>query len=149
MDQIIKNNLHIYNFPIYSDDDEAFISQNNTLEDLLPFAIVGSETFHEVNGKRVLGRKYPWGIVEVENPEHSDFLVVKNVLLKTHIEPLKDDTHEIHYEFFRKNDLIRQEKDKKNSEQAKQMQKDVLSMKEAEEEEMKARKRRSRISFVE
>jgi len=29
------------------------------------------------------------------------------------------------------------------------MQKDVLSMKEAEEEEMKARKRRSRISFVE
>ena len=30
----------------------------------MPFAIVGSNTLLEVNGKRVRGRLYPWGVVE-------------------------------------------------------------------------------------
>ena len=34
------------------------------LQDAIPFAIVGSNTLLEVNGKRVRGRLYPWGVVE-------------------------------------------------------------------------------------
>ena len=30
----------------------------------MPFAVVGSDKEYQVNGKRVLGRKTPWGIVE-------------------------------------------------------------------------------------
>ena len=30
----------------------------------MPFAIVSSNTLLEVNGKRVRGRLYPWGVVE-------------------------------------------------------------------------------------
>ena len=35
-------------------------------QDAIPFAIVGSNTLLEVNGKRVRGRLYPWGVVEGE-----------------------------------------------------------------------------------
>lgn len=30
----------------------------------MPFAVVGSDKEYQVNGKRILGRKTPWGIVE-------------------------------------------------------------------------------------
>ena len=30
----------------------------------IPFAVVGSNTVLEVGGKKIRGRKYPWGIVE-------------------------------------------------------------------------------------
>jgi len=32
----------------------------------MPFAVVGSDKEYQVNGKRVLGRKAPWGIIEGE-----------------------------------------------------------------------------------
>lgn len=34
------------------------------LRDRVPFAVVGSNTVLEVNGKKLRGRKYPWGIAE-------------------------------------------------------------------------------------
>lgn len=30
----------------------------------MPFAVVGSNTFIDVGGKKVRGRAYPWGVVE-------------------------------------------------------------------------------------
>lgn len=30
----------------------------------MPFAVVGSNTLIEVNGKKVRGRLYPWGVVQ-------------------------------------------------------------------------------------
>ena len=35
-----------------------------SLQDRLPLAVVGSNTIIEVNGKRVRGRQYPWGVAE-------------------------------------------------------------------------------------
>ena len=34
------------------------------LQDRIPFAVVGSNTVLEVNGKRVRARVYPWGVAE-------------------------------------------------------------------------------------
>ena len=31
---------------------------------MLPFSLIGSDFKYEVDGKMVLARKYPWGIVE-------------------------------------------------------------------------------------
>jgi len=33
-------------------------------QEAIPLAVVGSNTMLEVNGKRVRGRIYPWGVVE-------------------------------------------------------------------------------------
>lgn len=38
-------------------------------QESMPFAVVGSDKEYQVNGKRVLGRKTPWGIIE-GNPMH-------------------------------------------------------------------------------
>lgn len=35
----------------------------------MPFAVVGSDKEYQVNGKRVLGRKTAWGVVEGKWPE--------------------------------------------------------------------------------
>lgn len=47
----------------------------------MPFAIVGSEEEIEVDGVNIRGRVYPWGIVEVDNPKHSDFSRLRGALL--------------------------------------------------------------------
>ena len=48
----------------------------------MPFSVVGSNTLLEVNGKRVRGRLYPWGVVEVENKDHCDFVKLRNMLIR-------------------------------------------------------------------
>lgn len=37
-------------------------------QESMPFAVVGSDKEYQVNGKRVLGRKTPWGIIEGKKP---------------------------------------------------------------------------------
>lgn len=37
----------------------------------------------------------------MENPAHSDFLLLRNMLVRTHMQDLKDVTREIHYENYR------------------------------------------------
>lgn len=51
-------------------------------QNLLPFAIIGSEEEIEIDGERVRARIYPWGIAEVDNPKHSDFSRLRSALLK-------------------------------------------------------------------
>lgn len=67
--------------------------------------MVGSNTIIEVNGKRVRGRQYPWGVAEVENGEHCDFTILRNMLIRTHMQDLKDVTNNVHYENYRSRKL--------------------------------------------
>lgn len=92
----------IYQFPdCDSDEDEDFKQQDKELKATVPFAVVGSSTVLEVAGKKVRGRQYPWGVVEVENPKHSDFVKLRTMLISTHMQDLKDVTQDVHYENFR------------------------------------------------
>jgi cell division control protein 11 len=67
----------------------------------LSFVIVGSEEVVAICGRQVRARQYPWGIVEVDNPRHSDFVAVRNVLLHSHLADLKQITHDFLYENYR------------------------------------------------
>ncbi|KAI2651087.1 Septin-4 [Labeo rohita] len=84
-----------------SDEDEEFKLQHQELKDSIPFAVIGSNVQVESQGRRFRGRQYPWGVVEVENPAHSDFLKLRNMLVRTHMQDLKDVTRETHYENYR------------------------------------------------
>uniref|UniRef100_H2Z606 Septin-7 n=1 Tax=Ciona savignyi TaxID=51511 RepID=H2Z606_CIOSA len=64
----------------------------------VPFAVVGSNMVLEVGGRRVRGRQYPWGVAEVENIDHCDFTVLRNMLVRTHMQNLKYVTNSVHYE---------------------------------------------------
>lgn len=85
--------IPIYNFPYdVEEDDEDTIEENAELRSLMPFAITGSDDVLEINGRRVRARQYPWGIVEVENPRHSDFLAIRSALFHSHLADFKEIT---------------------------------------------------------
>lgn len=48
----------------------------------MPFSVIGSTERVTVNGKKVFGRQYVWGIAEVENESHCDFVKLRNLLIK-------------------------------------------------------------------
>ncbi|KAJ0022121.1 hypothetical protein NQD34_009611 [Periophthalmus magnuspinnatus] len=101
-EEIEQYGIKIYQFPdCDSDEDEDFKQQDLELKESIPFAVIGSNTVVEAKGKRVRGRLYPWGIVEVENSAHCDFVKLRNMLVRTHMQDLKDVTRETHYENYR------------------------------------------------
>nr|XP_043888494.1 septin 4b isoform X2 [Solea senegalensis] len=101
-EEIEQYGIKIYQFPdCDSDEDEEFKQQDLELKESIPFAVIGSNTVVEAKGKRVRGRLYPWGIVEVENSAHCDFVKLRNMLVRSHMQDLKDVTRETHYENYR------------------------------------------------
>jgi septin 7 len=103
MKEIEANNINIYNFPALGDEEAD--SDLVSLRERIPFAVVGSNTILEVGQKKVRGRRYPWGVVEVENIEHCDFTALRNLLVRTHMQDLIDVTNDVHYENFRSDRL--------------------------------------------
>ncbi|EAW12771.1 putative septin AspA [Aspergillus clavatus NRRL 1] len=102
MEDIEHYRIPVYNFPYdIEEDDEDTVEENAELRGLMPFAIVGSEDFVEFDGRKVRARQYPWGVVEVENPRHSDFLAIRSALLHSHLADLKEITHDFLYENYR------------------------------------------------
>merc|ERR1719300_1273141 len=101
MNQIQSSKIKIYEFPDVSDGEESEKRDNKRMKDRVPFAVVGSNTIVEVDGKKCRGRKYPWGVVDIENMEHCDFVPLRNMLIRTHLQDLKEVTNNVHYENFR------------------------------------------------
>uniref|UniRef100_A0A8C7MGR9 Septin 5 n=1 Tax=Oncorhynchus kisutch TaxID=8019 RepID=A0A8C7MGR9_ONCKI len=101
-DEIERFGIKVYQFPeCDSDEDEEFKQLDKELKECCPFAVIGSNTVVEARGQRVRGRLYPWGIVEVENQSHCDFVKLRNILIRSHMHDLKDVTCDMHYENYR------------------------------------------------
>lgn len=102
MEDIEHYRIPVYNFPYdMEEDDEDTVEENGELRSLMPFAIVGSEETVDIGGRKIRARQYPWGVVEVENPKHSDFLAIRSALLHSHLADLKEITHDFLYENYR------------------------------------------------
>ncbi|KAK7940277.1 hypothetical protein WMY93_003603 [Mugilogobius chulae] len=71
------------------------------IREMIPFAVVGSDQEYQVNGRRLLGRKTKWGTIEVENIAHCEFAYLRDLLIRTHMQNIKDITSTIHYEMYR------------------------------------------------
>lgn len=100
LNEIAQNKIKIYEFPDTPEDDEEH-KLNKSLRERVPFAVVGSNAVIEQEGKKIRGRKYPWGIAEVENLEHCDFIALRNMVIRTHLQDLKEVTNNVHYENYR------------------------------------------------
>lgn len=88
------------NYLKLEDEEDQYKRQLERLKTSVPFAIVGSTETFEVKGKRIRGRLYPWGVVEIENPSHSDFSLLRSMLI-SHMQDLQEVTHDLHYENYR------------------------------------------------
>ncbi|XP_015126644.1 septin-7 isoform X3 [Diachasma alloeum] len=99
LNEIAQHKIKIYEFPEVEEEEENKL--HKVLRDRVPFAVVGANTVVEHEGKKVRGRKYPWGVAEVENLEHCDFIALRNMVIRTHLQDLKEVTNNVHYENFR------------------------------------------------
>lgn len=96
----------------------------------VPFAVVGSTDFVRVGNKMMRSRQYPWGTVQgkiknclillkymihlfikfiffflVENESHCDFVKLREMLIRTNMEDMREKTHCRHYELYRRKRL--------------------------------------------
>lgn len=64
MNEIAQHKIKIYEFPEVEEEEEDH-KLHKLLRDRVPFAVVGANTVVEhPDGKKVRGRKYPWGVAE-------------------------------------------------------------------------------------
>ncbi|XP_021109955.1 septin-14 [Heterocephalus glaber] len=104
MSELISNGIQIYQFPT---DDETIGQTNSSMNGMLPFAVVGSTDEVKVGKRMVRGRHYPWGVLQVENENHCDFVKLQDMLLCMNMEDLKEQTHIHLYECYRHRKLQR------------------------------------------
>ncbi|KAJ1554574.1 hypothetical protein HK096_002917, partial [Nowakowskiella sp. JEL0078] len=119
MDDIKESGIQVFNFPDDKEEenDPESLELNEELRGLLPFSIINSEIQDDGSigipvkaddgeSELVLGREYPWGLVESENPLHCDFIRLKQILFATHTDDLKVLTREVLYEQWRTEKLL-------------------------------------------
>ncbi|KRZ69634.1 Septin-8-B [Trichinella papuae] len=81
--------------------DSNAAEENAVFNSVVPFAVVGSTDFVKKGDQLVRARQYPWGIVEVENEDHCDFLKLRAALIRVNIAHLLERTHTLLYEKYR------------------------------------------------
>ncbi|XP_045205529.1 septin-11-like isoform X2 [Mercenaria mercenaria] len=102
MSELQSNGVQIYHFPT---DDQTVADTNNAMNGHLPFAVVGSSDEVKIGNKMVKARQYPWGTVQVENENHCDFVKLREMLIRTNMEDLRETTHSKHFELYRRHKL--------------------------------------------
>ena len=106
----IKEEFQFHNlrmFPYDEDEhDDEERALNAHIKALIPFAVVGSEKNITVGGQSVRGRQNRWGVINVEDERHCEFVALRNFLTRTHLQDLIETTSQIHYETFRAKQLM-------------------------------------------
>lgn len=105
---IKHQNIKVFEPSVYDNDDEETITNSRALIASYPFAVIGS--MNEVttpDGRTVRGRSYPWGTIEVDNGDHNDFVRLRQLLIRSNLEELKESTLEKLYENYRSEKLLK------------------------------------------
>jgi len=103
--ELLYHNIRLYPFDTDEYDEEE-TQLNERIRDIIPFAVVGSERNVIIDGKAVRGRKNRWGVINVEDENHCEFVYLRNFLTRTHLQDLIETTAQIHYEAFRSKQLL-------------------------------------------
>ena len=94
-------------YPYDNDEqDEEERGVNTGIKNAIPFAVVGSENNIVVGGRSVRGRQNRWGVINVEDENHCEFVKLRDFLTRTHLQDLIETTSQIHYETFRAKQLM-------------------------------------------
>lgn len=103
---IAYHNIHIFQAPTYENEDEETIAEHEEITSKIPFAVVGSDkVVPTADGREVRGRVYPWGVIEVDNEDHCDFVKLRQMLVRTYMEELREYTNDVLYENWRSQKL--------------------------------------------
>jgi len=106
MADIKYQKIKIFTPLVYDADDEEISHNCKALIGSFPFAVIGSTTeVQTADGRTVRGRLYPWGVIEVDNESHNDFVKLRQLLIRNNLEELKEVTSNILYEKYRSEKL--------------------------------------------
>ncbi|VUG17340.1 SHS1 [Brettanomyces bruxellensis] len=102
-EDIERMHIPVFQFSCDEDEDEPeIVEEAHFLQHLQPFAIVTSDEVATLkNGTRTRVRSYPWGQVDINDPDLSDFAILRSTVLGSHLQDLKDITHDFLYENYR------------------------------------------------
>ncbi|KAJ7056721.1 septin AspB [Mycena amicta] len=101
--------IRIFQAPIYDEDDEESIAETESISRAIPFGVVGADatrTVRTADGRLVRGRAYPWGVIDVDDPSHCDFILLRRMLVHSHMEALRERTADVLYETWRTQRLL-------------------------------------------
>ncbi|KAL9549148.1 hypothetical protein MBANPS3_005352 [Mucor bainieri] len=102
---ISNNNISVFSCAVDSEDEETTV-RNQSIASASPYSVIGStEIVQTADGRQVRGREYSWGVAEVENDDHCDFKKLRNLLIRTHMLELISTTEDIHYEYYRQQQM--------------------------------------------
>jgi len=117
--QRIRAELEHHNIVLYpfdtDENDADELRLNEDIRNMTPFAVVGSERNVIIDGKPVRGRKNRWGVINIEDERHCEFVYLRNFLTRTHLQDLIETTAQIHYEAFRSKQLLALKENAKES----------------------------------
>lgn len=103
--ECIMRDLRNAEIPIYdftaSFEDIGEMLPGVNIQDLIPMTIVSGTERKIIDNMEYKVRKLPHGIVRVDDPAHSDFLLLRTCLLGACLQDLKDMTEEVYYEKYR------------------------------------------------
>lgn len=103
--EMVRNTLRLEHINVCDFILDQSVSDN--INRTMPFAIISSnnDILETPNGVRVRGRQYEWGIAETDNPDHCDFIALREILMGKNMLDLILST-ETHYENYRKTCLL-------------------------------------------
>uniref|UniRef100_A0AC35U294 Septin n=1 Tax=Rhabditophanes sp. KR3021 TaxID=114890 RepID=A0AC35U294_9BILA len=101
---IKTHGIKTYSFNTDSDDNSSSLKPTSCG---LYGVVSSNHVIEGKNGKKIRARQYPWGAVEIENIEHNDFAILRDILMKRHLIDLICDTDNVHYENYRVAQLSR------------------------------------------
>eukprot|EP00040_Diaphanoeca_grandis_P005504 m.33123 g.33123 ORF g.33123 m.33123 type:complete len:400 (-) comp16762_c1_seq1:62-1261(-) len=104
-EDIENNEINLFPWSLQSDDADDESSKAEA-KSKLPFAVVGATEERVQSGKVVRGRNTRWGFIDVDNPDHCEFALLRDALIRVYLCDLIDTTAQVHYENFRQNFLI-------------------------------------------
>lgn len=108
LDDIKEQQIEIFEPTVYDNDDPETITATKDLISKFPFAVVGStQEIQTEDGRTVRGRQYPWGIIEVDNEEHNDFVILRQLLIRDFLEEIREKTATKLYEIYRTEKLLK------------------------------------------
>lgn len=100
--------INVFRPTDYENDDEEVLLNTKKILEKYPFAVVGStREVSTPDGRIVRGRQYPWGVIEVDNEHHNDFIKLRQLVIRDFLEELKETTSNILYENYRAEKLKR------------------------------------------
>lgn len=108
LEDIKHQKINIFEPAIYENDDEETVANSKNLIATFPFAVIGSTNEVQLpDGRTVRGRAYPWGVIEVDNADQNDFVKLRQLLIRSNLEELKESTADKLYENYRTDKLLK------------------------------------------